>query len=366
MDLYGEKFLLFNRKNILSVIARSGAKSTTTKQSSFLFQFIRLLRPDTRQKRGGQASGLAMTVLMLMFCSNSFAQLAGTAGAFSRMGFGARGMGMGNAFTAVKTGENSGYYNPAIVALLKENSASLSYGILSLDRNMNSMFYSQPIDTNAGIAFGILNSGVSKIDGRDIDGFHTETYSTSENQFSLSFALRIRTITIGLTTKLYYYSLFKEVSSTSVGFDFGVVYPITSNITLAGALKDFNAKYRWDTSKLYGQLGNTTFENFPTRQAVGISYAFDEQLGLISAEIEKSSESTTIVRVGGEITPIDALTLRAGIDGWDLKNSDQAHPSFGFTLRTDYTEWKPSLHYAYILEPYGVFSIHVISLSIKL
>lgn len=323
MKYAGEKYLLFNRSNILI-----GAT--------------------------------------LLFSAFSSAQLAGTPGAFARMGFGARGMGMGNAMTSVKTGENSGYYNPAVVALLNGQSASVSYGILSLDRSLNSIFYSQPIDTNAGIAFGILNAGVSNIDGRDNDGFKTKTYSVSENQFSLSFALRVRKLTIGLTTKLHYYSLFEKLSSTAVGFDFGIVYPITTQLTVAGTYKDLNSKYRWETSDLYGQLGNSTIDKFPARQTIGVSYVFTELVGLLSAEVEHSNRSTTIIRTGGEISPIDAITIRAGIDGWDLKRPEQAHPSFGFTIRTEYTDWKPSVNYAYILEPYGLFSIHVISLSLKL
>ncbi|MCK9408613.1 MAG: hypothetical protein WCX28_05335 [Bacteriovoracaceae bacterium] len=308
-------------------------------------------------------------IIIVLFISTSIlsAQIAGSPGAFSRMGFGGRGMGMGNALTAVKSGENSGYYNPAIVALLKESNASASYGILSLDRNLNSLFYSQPIDTNAGISFGILNAGTSGIDGRDNDGFQTETYSVSENQFSLSFALRIRKIAIGLTTKLYYFSLFKELSSTTVGFDFGAAYPITSRLTLAAVYRDFNTKYRWETSQLYGQLGNSTIERFPTRQTIGVSYTLDEFNGLLSAEIERSNASTTIIRLGGECTPIDELTVRAGIDGWNLKERELAHPSFGFTVRTpSFMEWKPSVNYAYILEPYGLFAMHVISISVKL
>lgn len=307
-----------------------------------------------------------MLPLFLLISSTALSQLAGTAGAFSRMGFGARGMGMGNALTAVRFGEYSGYYNPAAVALLKTNSLSMSYGILSLDRNLNTLYYSQPIDTNAGISLGVLNSAVTNIDGRDIDGFHTEMYSVSENQFSLSFALRIRSITFGLTTKLYYYYLFEDLASSSVGFDFGFVYPITKQLTVAGVFRDFNAKYRWDTSDLYGQAGNSTIEKFPARQTIGASYQLEEFSTLVSAEVERSNRSTTIIRLGGEYTPREEVTVRAGLDGWNTKESELAHPSFGFTVRTNYTEWKPSLNYAYILEPYGLFSMHVIALSIRL
>ncbi len=308
---------------------------------------------------------IVLTALFLL-SAMCYGQLAATPGAFSRMGFGGRGMGMGNAMTAIRTGENSGFYNPAAVAQLKHQYVSISYSALSLDRSLNSIFYSMPIDTNAGIAFGILNSGVSNIDGRDNDGFRTETYSVSENEFFLSFALRVRKLTIGLTTKLYYYSLFEKLSSTAVGFDAGVLLPLSEHLTVAATVKDLNAHYRWETSDLYGQYGNSTMNKFPTRQTIGIAYQFSEFGGLLSAEYERNNRQTSMVKIGGEISPIEMLTLRAGIDGWDLKTPDQAHPTFGFTLQTDYTDWKPSLNYAYILEPYGLFTIHVISLSVIL
>ena len=43
--------------------------------------------------------------------------MAGLAGAPMRMGFGARGMAMGNAMTAVTSGDVQSYYNPALFRL---------------------------------------------------------------------------------------------------------------------------------------------------------------------------------------------------------------------------------------------------------
>ena len=42
-----------------------------------------------------------------------FTEINCKVGAFSRMGFGARGIGMGNAMSAVTTGNLVSYYNPA-------------------------------------------------------------------------------------------------------------------------------------------------------------------------------------------------------------------------------------------------------------
>jgi len=101
------------------------------------------------------------------------AQLAGTPGAFARLGFGARGMGMGNALTAVIDGDVASFYNPAVTPFLTERVAAVSYGLLSLDRSLNTLSYSQAIKPTAGFSFGIINAGVSKIDGRDGDGAQT-------------------------------------------------------------------------------------------------------------------------------------------------------------------------------------------------
>jgi hypothetical protein len=306
-----------------------------------------------------------VTILLLLSAGSVYGQLGGTPGAFTRMGFGARGMGMGNAMVAVRVGDVNGFYNPAVILFQQERTVSMSYGFLSLDRSHNALFYTQTIDSNAAVSLGVLNAGVSDIDGRDTDGFPTETYSTSENMFSLSFSLKIRKIVLGLNTKIYYYKLFKELSSSTMGIDLGLLYPLTDRLTIAAAYRDINSKYKWETSDLYGQFGNSTTENFPARKIAGISYAFPEHSGIVSVEFEQTIRSTSIVRIGAEYYPIENLTIRAGIDGWNLDDNRQAHPSVGFTVRPGVELWNPSLTYAYIVEPYHLFSIHVISLSVS-
>lgn len=63
----------------------------------------------------------SLLVFLLFGISASLsAQIGGTAAAYSRMGFGARGIGLGNAGGAVtQEGEYHPYYNPAVLALSK-------------------------------------------------------------------------------------------------------------------------------------------------------------------------------------------------------------------------------------------------------
>src|ERR1041385_9240477 len=134
----------------------------------------------------------AFSLLGIVACAGlSRAQIAGSAGSFARMGSGARGMGMGNAMTAVNFGDLQTYYNPALAAFSDSRTAGATFGLLSLDRYLNFVSYVQPIHPTAGISFGIINAGVRNIDGRDADGEKTGDLSTFENQFFLAFANRV-------------------------------------------------------------------------------------------------------------------------------------------------------------------------------
>ena len=88
-------------------------------------------------------------VLSLLFVSgvvaqsDQYSELSSLPGAFSRMGFGARGMGMGNAMSAVITGDMVAYYNPALSVFQEKNSFQTSYSFLSLDRNLNFLSFTK-------------------------------------------------------------------------------------------------------------------------------------------------------------------------------------------------------------------------------
>ncbi|MGA9405925.1 MAG: hypothetical protein WBW71_02210 [Bacteroidota bacterium] len=294
------------------------------------------------------------------------AQIAGTPGAFSRLGFGARGMGMGNALTAVIDGDISSFYNPAVTPFLTDRVAAVSYGLLSLDRSLNTLSYSQAIRPTAGFSVGIINAGVSNIDGRDADGFQTGELFTSENQFSFSFANRMsKVISLGIALKIYYYRLYENIASTNLGIDAGGIARLSDNLTLGVTVQDIGSKYKWDTSNLYGEQGSTTVEPFPLLRKIGLSYLFNNNVGLISLDLENSNENTNIIRTGGELYLSDMFTVRAGLDHWDVKEPAQAAPTFGFTLRTSSAELTPIINYAYVIEPYGLFGMHIISLSTR-
>jgi hypothetical protein len=315
---------------------------------------------------------IALLVLLLSSCSvPAFAQLQSSSssdylpGASLRMGFGARGIAMGNALTAVIHGDIQSYYNPAAVPFESVPTAVAAYGVLSLDRRLNYLSFTESLKPNAGISLSILNSGVGDIDGRDRDGVHTETYSTSENSFMLSFGLKpVPKLSVGLTVKVLYYNLFEGMKSTTAALDFGVLYLLSEEFTLGGVVQDINAKYKWDTSPLYGINGNSSIERFALRKRIGISWSPRAYSLLVSSEFEAIG-SAAFFRVGSEVEVYEGISLRGGIDQIALNADMPAKPSLGISVQTKLATWTPAFQYAYVFEPYSPSGIHILSLSLR-
>ena len=321
----------------------------------------------------------SLSVILLAGANVAYAQLGGTAGAYSRLGFGARGMGMGNALTAVTSGDAVGYYNPAALPFAQYRNVSASFGILSLDRRLNFLSFTQPLGGNytvdtltetkrrnrAGISAGIINSGVGNIDGRDSDGEPTGILKTSENQVFLGFGTQLQNgLAIGLNVKYLYHHLYTDVNSSTFGIDFGMMFPVSSYLTLGATARDIISKYSWNTASIYGQNGTQIDDKFPQLYTLGAAYLLPESLGFAAVDVQFSNQSTTTLRFGVEVPLIPELMLRAGIDRIDIKEKGNGvSPSFGFTARKSFDELTPAINYAFILEPFASSGMHMISLS---
>lgn len=323
--------------------------------------------------------------ICILFSSVSLAQPAfsrvnSTPGAFSRMGFGARGIGMGNALSAVNQGNLVGYYNPAVTPYQNENSFQTGYSFLSLDRSLNFLNFTRKFEfyakndtsahrkprSTAGVSIGIINAGVSEIDGRDNHGFKTEELSTSENQIFVSVANKFSDkFSIGITAKFYYYSLYEDISSTGFGFDVGLLYRINEQLNLAFVLTDINTKYKWDTNDIYGVDGSQTTNEFPLWKKIGLSYYLPKQKVLLAAEFALDNYDSKILRMGAEYNVIENLYIRGGLDNWNLDNADaQIRPSLGFSYSRELGPVFAGFDYAYVVERYAAFDRHIIGVNV--
>lgn len=316
---------------------------------------------------------LSLSFIVSLYGQPEFSSISSKAGAFSRMGFGARGIGMGNAMSAITTGELNSYYNPALNSFQEGNSFHTSYSFLSLDRNLNFVNFTKRFGDGEGgraipgISVGVINAGVDNIDGRDSQGNKFDNLSTSENQFFLSLSNRFSNkLALGVSFKFYYYKLYEDVTASGLGFDIGALYLLNKNITISFMISDINSKYEWDTSNLYGSSGNTTTDKFPLLKKIGVSYKFNEPNIVAAVEFENSNAETNYIRVGAEYNIFENLFIRAGVDKINISNFDvPVRPAAGFSYFYPLSIGVVGINYAFAIEPYSSFDQHIVGLNIN-
>ena len=309
----------------------------------------------------------------LIYGQAEFSAYNSKAGSFSRLGVGARGMGMGNAMSAVNTGNLSTYYNPALSVFQKDQVFQTAYTFMTLDRSLNFLNFTKKFKLKSssgserylGLSVGIINSGVSDILEADIQGELGGSLSTSENQFYLSLANRFSDkLSVGITFKYLYYNLYEGMTSSGIGIDIGVLYKISDNLTAAFTLTDINSKYNWDSSDLFGMNAKKLADKFPLLTRLGLAYkGLDDKL-LIAVDFESSNSDSQLFRIGAEYNIHENLYIRSGIDRVHLNNSDiPARPSFGFSYFYNLENNKIGIDYAFVVEPYSAGDLHVVGVN---
>ncbi len=317
----------------------------------------------------------------------------GGVGAFSRLGFDAKGMAMGNALVAASSADVSPYYNPALLPSASGQRVAGSAALMAYDRQLQSLGFTAPLGPTAGIGVGLLHAGVTDIDGRNADGVHTETLSTDEFAVSLAFGNRFaERLSVGVRLTLYQSDVVPEAQPVrGFGVDLGVTYRVTPRVKVGGAVTDLLAKYEWDTGAVQGQ---SRTDQFPVRVLLGGSYEVEGPQVRIVGELESRyvrrdrevvdrvvpttggprretrTEEHVIHgmqgRVGAEYRPIDILHVRMGLDRIGAQGTSGLRPSAGFGLRQQVGELDLRLSYAAILEPHVRTMMNVGTLEVFL
>lgn len=333
-------------------------------------------------------------LLLFVVTGSANAQLGSYAGAFARMGFGARGLSMGNALVSDAFGDVSGYYNPSLSVFQQQGIVNVGYTFMSVDRKLNFVSFAKQFKLSngkqtAGISLSWINAGVSDIDGRDNDGISLGMLSTYENQFILGTGFMLSPqLSVGMGFKLYLAKLYEEVTNTRVGIDLGATYLAAKDLSIGLAVRDLGVKYKWETSDVYGSVNGTVTENqFPTIVDVGASYNLPKSLGVVSLGvgtyinpkfevkdtlglITKSDQKLNFtVRLGGEINLNDYVKVRAGIDRLDLSSDDfwgNIMPAAGVSLSKSFSESIIlGVDYSFQFEPYTHKPMQNIGIAFK-
>jgi len=279
----------------------------------------------------------------------------GYAGAFLRMGLGARPKALGGAFTAVAEGSYAGYYNPGALPRNNYKELSFSYRTLALDRKFSYIGLVIPLTPkaasgerpfNAGLHVGWINAGVDNIDGRTSSGEHYDTFSNSENAFSFGFAVQpIKFISVGFCAKVLYNRFPKltrddaALTAKGFGFDFGLMLNPITPLTGGTQIKDIRSKNTWNTESVF-ERGTTTYDEFPNILRLGIAYRLLNDRLLLAADFQDNKKQDAKIHFGTEFIPYKNISLRVGLD--DIE------PTFGFGYLFKIWKLDTILDYAYV------------------
>lgn len=314
-----------------------------------------------------------VTVAILIISITTFAQPSGFAGSFSRLGFGPRGMAMGNALTATEVQGIYGYYNPALaVHAHAGNQVDISTSIMSFDRTLHSLSGTFILPPSAGINIALLNANITDIDGRTTSGYYTSDLATHEYQLMTAFGVNIhQKVAAGIGVKInladYHSGL---ANAQGVGFDIGILYKVRDNISLGITAQDLLSSYSWNSGELYGdESSGESTDNFPARFTLGGSCHI--QPGVLIAVsygwLVHKSQTFQQIRLGGSWQIHERISLRAGWQFDDLEHiAISNRPGTGFSVHLPFDILAPSIDYAFVLEPNQISSMHVFGVRLNL
>ncbi|NLM16877.1 MAG: PorV/PorQ family protein [Candidatus Riflebacteria bacterium] len=279
------------------------------------------------------------------------ADSAGQAGAYLKMGVGARALGMGGAFTAVADDSTAAFWNPAGLARMQKSQASFMHASLTEDRDFNFFNYAHALTDKNGnskgvLAFSYIHMGVdgipetrestnspgmpaTKADGTYTAGETVYIFSYFEDKETNTFASYARELAegfyAGVNVKYLKHELFKNKADT-FGLDLGLLYEYSDKITFGASLRDINETLEWNTA-------SGAKDDVPLTATFGIAYKATDKL-LVAADINKLEREDAKLFLGAEYAIQDNVSLRVGSRDGDLTLG----ASFGLdTWRFDYS-----------------------------
>ncbi|MCH8245799.1 MAG: PorV/PorQ family protein [Bacteroidetes bacterium] len=334
-------------------------------------------------------------LVALLSLGGGYDAVGQSAGAFSRIGFGARGIAMGNAVGADASGGTSPYYNPALAVAIERQNMDVTVGLLSFDRSIQFLQLSSPLRQKAGVAVGLIHASVENIDGRDNSGFHTGDFSIDEYAGFMAFGIRFSdNVSAGVGFQFFRTDLFEGLDpAVAIGIDFGMLIRLSQDLHVSFVLDDLLARYQWSTNSINGSGGKKTTDQFPTRLRIGImNQRLDARLRLVGeyearfrraevvsksvsifggepverSETDRLVLSESRVRAGIEYLFMKQFVVRAGIEQLGDEVFGGLRPAAGFMVEQTVGNLDVRFEYAFSVESPASGTMHLLTLRLFL
>ena len=284
----------------------------------------------------------------------------GYAGAFQRLGLGARALGMGGAFVGVADDATAGFFNPAGLVQIRMRTFGAFFRKMTLDRRLSYVTYCQPIREEATLSLGWTNAGVTDVVGRNENGEITEEIKNYENAVELFFGRKIiKELAVGLRIGYIQYNL-ANINAYGVGFGLSAFGKPIEKLRVGAAVENLGMKYSWTSGeywKKFDLLGSSSKDEFPINLRFGASYLLLKDRILVSSEIGKNGKQKEKIHLGAEGWILEKLAARAGYDQGSL--------TLGMGLRQKMRSAILGFDYAYVSSRVGDDPDHLISLQLE-
>ena len=259
-------------------------------------------------------------------CSDSHA------GAFLRMGVGARALGMGGAFTAIADDATASYWNPAGLTKIENIEATFMYSAnMTVDRQLNYFGYAQWLGVG-GLGVSWINAGMGDMEQRDPLGNLIGSEDTGDNAIMLSYGMEVGTLSLGASAKFLHQNVMDTQSETGFGLDFGGIFNVSDNVAAGVMIRDVGSHFGDVNVPINWRFG-TGIKALDGALAVGIDV--DKVEDIHDFQIHLGGE------YGMEVHPGYHVFFRTGLNGVE----DQAFTG-GIGIRVPYLQFD----YTYMTE----------------
>jgi outer membrane protein OmpA-like peptidoglycan-associated protein len=289
-------------------------------------------------------------VLLMATVGLAFAD-SNHAAAYSRIGVGARALGMGGAYVAVADDPTATVWNPAGVARVDKMAFTFMYtGGYEFDRAHNFFGYAHSFSL-ASVGIGWTNAGMDGFERRAGVGPSEGEFDISDNLILLSLARQYGPFGLGITGKIFDQKIDGE-SESGGGVDLGAFFEAGRRVNFGLALQD-----------LASEIGD---DKVPYNVRAGFAVNPIGDL-LLAADLEHLEGDQTVWHVGGEAWfeyyPGYLLAVRAGVMDIGRDHQDNGY-SVGLGLKVP-RFYGIGLDYAFVDEMEESFgNNHRISLNL--
>jgi hypothetical protein len=296
---------------------------------------------------------LCAGLVLLLWTSGLYAGsgVGGQAGAFLRLGVGARAIGLGEAYTAIADDASGIYWNPAGIGRMTSGQFQAMYSIMSFDRRHLFGGSVQPVGEAFTVGFGVINFGVENIDGRDAVGNPTGTFEDSETAFMLAVSKKVGFFSFGVTGKYLHHTLFQN-SANGFSFDAGILLQFLDAVSIGVVAQDVGGQLKWNTA-------SSLKETLPISYRGGLSISPNSIPITLAVDATKVQQEKTVqVNSGLEVRLARYFGVRGGY------NNDKQY-AFGGFVRIPSSSVNLQFDYAANSEVLGSQLLHTVGFSME-